>query len=232
MSHELRTPLNAVIGFSDIMAGELMGPIGSAAYRSYARDISMSGNHLLGIISDILDFAKIEATAMRLDESEFEVGPMLETCLRFISARAAEFKVSLELDCPVGALLLHADELRIKQIILNLLSNAIKFSPMDRGVRLCARLDGAGWLEIAVADRGPGMNAEEVGRALQPFQQIDNPANKRRDGTGLGLPLAVRLAELHGGELRIESQPGRGTTARLRRAASRLRAAPAQRAAG
>jgi two-component system, cell cycle sensor histidine kinase PleC len=139
--------------------------------------------------------------------------------------------VPLEIDCPVGSLLLYADELRIKQIIINLLSNAIKFSPATRRVRLTARLDNTGWLEIAVIDRGPGMNAEEVIRALQPFQQIDNPANKRHEGTGLGLPLATRLAELHGGQLHIDSEPGRGTTARLRLAADRLRAAPVRRAA-
>ncbi|MBL8571870.1 MAG: PAS domain S-box protein [Phreatobacter sp.] len=227
MSHELRTPLNAVIGFADIIAGELMGPVGTPIYGAYARDISMSGNHLLGIISDILDFAKIEATAMRLDETDVEIGPLLETCLRFTQARAAAVQVVVEADYPDDLPLLRADELRIKQILLNLLSNAIKFSPARRTVRLVARVNGLGGLEISVVDQGPGMTAAEIRLAEQPFQQIDNPANKRTEGTGLGLPLAKRLAELHGGDLVIESVPGRGTCVTLFLGADRLHAAAA-----
>jgi PAS domain S-box-containing protein len=213
MSHELRTPLNAIIGFADIIVRQLMGPIGTPRYVEYARDIWMSGSHLLQIISDILDLAKIEASQLALDEDAVEVARVFAGCRTLAAERAARAKVAIEIDCPPDLPPLWGDELRIKQIVLNLLTNAVKFSEPGGRVALRARLDQEGGLTLGIEDAGCGMSPEEVSLALQPFRQVSSSVAKRGEGTGLGLPLVVRLAELHGGRLELKSAPGAGTTA-------------------
>jgi signal transduction histidine kinase len=211
MSHELRTPLNAVIGFADIIQQQLFGPVGSERYREYATLIRMSGAHLLEIISDILDLAKVEAHRVVLDEREIEIQSLMRICTTLVAGRAEEARVKVLVQTPTDMPHLIADELRIKQIVLNLLSNAVKFSPAGGEVHLGAALTDAGELAISVTDTGCGMTAEEIAIALQPFGQVSSITAKSKEGTGLGLPLARRMTEIHGGRLDIASIPGKGT---------------------
>jgi signal transduction histidine kinase len=212
MSHELRTPLNAVIGFADIIQQQLFGPVGSERYREYANLIRMSGSHLLEIISDILDLAKVEAHRVVLDEHEIDIPSMMRICTTLIAGRAEEARVKVVVQTPIDLPHLVADELRIKQIVLNLLSNAVKFSPAGSEVYLGAKVLEAGELAITVTDSGPGMTEAEVKLALEPFGQVSSTIAKSKEGTGLGLPLARRMTEIHGGRLDIESVPSKGTT--------------------
>ncbi len=215
MSHELRTPLNAVIGFADTIAGEMFGPVGSPRYREYAELIRLSGTHLLKIISDILDLAKIEADKVTLDETEVSLPEVLSMCATLVAGPARERGVKVCLDTAPGLSPLRADELRVKQVVLNLLSNAVKFSPEGGHVLLRAAPAPDGAIEIAVRDDGCGMSPDELQLALEPFRQVNSMIAKQTEGTGLGLPLAMRLVELHGGRLVIESEPGAGTLVRV-----------------
>jgi signal transduction histidine kinase len=216
ISHELRTPLNAIIGFSDVIATEMLGPVGTARYREYAGDINDSGTHLLAIITDILDLAKIEASRVTLDEREIDVEHVFAACAMLVGARAAQAGVRVEHAVARDLPLLLGDELRIKQIVLNLLSNAVKFSSAGTTVHLEGRLAEDGGIVITVADQGCGMTEDELALALEPFRQVNASIAKRAEGTGLGLPLALRLAELHGGTLALDSAPQRGTVATVR----------------
>jgi PAS domain S-box-containing protein len=226
MSHELRTPLNAVIGFADIIQQQLFGPVGSERYREYATLIRMSGSHLLEIISDILDLAKVEANRVVLDEREMEIPPLLHICATLVAGRAEQAGVRVVVNAEVGLPSLRADELRLKQIVLNLLSNAVKFSPAGSEVRLGARLTDEGDLAIVVSDRGCGMTPAEIELALQPFGQASSSIAKSKEGTGLGLPLARRMTEIHGGRLDIVSVPDEGTVVTVLLPAARVVAPP------
>ena len=212
MSHELRTPLNSILGFSEMIAKEAMGPVGCSKYRDYATDIHGSGEHLLAIINDILDMSKIEAGQLTLHEDTIDIALMIESCCRFVQQRADEAHIALTSSIPAGLPGLVADELRLKQIMLNLLSNAIKFTPKNGSVTIGAMLGANGSIDLWVADSGLGMTADEIVIALQPFRQVDNSLHRSRDGTGLGLPLTKNLIELHGGTMTIQSTPGEGTT--------------------
>jgi PAS domain S-box-containing protein len=210
MSHELRTPLNAIIGFSEVIAGALFGPL-DMRYRDYANDIHGSGHHLLRIINDLLDLSKVEAGRLDLRDSTVPIGAIFDTCRRMVGERAAADGVTL--DFRQTELEVSADELRLEQVLLNLVSNAVKFTPAGGAVTVSADIGPAGEIVICVADTGIGMCPEDIPRALQPFGQIDNSLARTHGGTGLGLPLAQRLVELHGGTLTIESELGKGTTA-------------------
>ncbi|MDB5359338.1 MAG: hypothetical protein JWO51_635 [Rhodospirillales bacterium] len=212
MSHELRTPLNAIIGFSEIMLNELFGPLGQPRYVEYAHDMHHSGQHLLTIINALLDVAKIEAGQMELDERTIGVATLIEDCLPFVREKAALGQLALGLDVPTDLPALNLDPVRMRQVLLNLLSNAVKFTGPGGTIRLSAARTAGGGIALAIADTGIGMSADEVVVALQPFRQVDNALSRRYEGTGLGLPLAQRLIELHGGTLSIESMPGQGTT--------------------
>jgi PAS domain S-box-containing protein len=209
MSHELRTPLNAIIGFSEVISSALFGPV-DARYRDYAQDIHGSGHHLLRIINDLLDLSKVEAGRLELHDGGVPIAVLFETCRRMMGDRAAAAGITLDIE-PTG-LEVDADELRLEQVLLNLVSNAVKFTPPGGSVRVAARLADDGGVAVSVADTGIGMDASEIPRALQPFGQIDNSLARPHGGTGLGLPLAVRLVELHGGAVTIDSEPGLGTT--------------------
>ena len=221
MSHELRTPLNAVIGFSEIIEGELFGPVGTERYREYAAHIHRSGAHLLEIITDILDLAKIEADRVVLDEQHVDVPDVLAMCATLVAGRATEAGVRVRIETAPDLPTLTADPLRVKQVVLNLLSNAVKFSPSGAEVLVTAGTNVDGDIEIAVHDRGCGMTEDELKLAVQPFRQVNSAIAKQNEGTGLGLPLAIRLMKLHGGELEIDSMPGQGTVARARFPATR-----------
>jgi PAS domain S-box-containing protein len=216
MSHELRTPLNAIIGFSDIMTHQRMGPLASPQYREYAADIHASGCHLLDIIDDILDLAKISAGTTEMAETAVDVATTLAATERIIRARAAAKNIDLRFDASADLPPLHADERALKQVFVNLLDNAVKFTPADGRVAVGARLDADGALVVSIADTGVGIAAEDLPKVVQPFMQADNSLSRKHGGTGLGLPLAEWLVERHGGRLSIDSRAGFGTRVTVR----------------
>ena len=221
MSHELRTPLNAVIGFSDMMQNELMGPIGNPQYLSYAKDIHDSGEHLLGLINDILDLSKIEAGEMTICEETLDLGDAMKSSLKIVQPRADAGGVLIENLTPSGPLEFLGEPRKIKQILINLLSNAVKFTPEYGTVSVNTRLDEAGGYVITVSDSGIGIAPEDIEKVLQPFVQADSALSRKYEGTGLGLPLTKALIELHGGALELTSEQGVGTVATVRMPASR-----------
>jgi len=210
MSHELRTPLNAIIGFSQLLESELLGPLGNERYREYAGDIRDSGEHLLTIISDILDLSRVEAGRMVLEPMETDIVELLRTGERWEKERARLEGVELRLDVPEDGLRWTVDPTRLKQAIVNLVSNAVKFTPRGGTVTLAAAQEG-GCLVLRVTDTGVGMTATQLHQALQPFGQVQNAMSRKHAGTGLGLPLTKALVELHGGTLEIDSRTGQGT---------------------
>jgi two-component system, cell cycle sensor histidine kinase PleC len=221
MSHELRTPLNAIIGFSQVMAEEMLGPLGDARYAGYARDIGTSAEQLLAIISDILDASKLEAGKVALDESAVMVDEMVRDVLHLVGERARTLEVALDVDIEADLPPLEADALKLKQALLNLVGNAIKFSHRGGAVCIGARQVADG-MTIEVIDRGIGMDRAEIETARTRFGQVASTWSRRHPGTGLGLPLAIGLVELHGGRLLIDSQKGVGTTATIWLPARRL----------
>lgn len=227
MSHELRTPLNAIIGFSEALERELFGPVGNPRYREYAEDIHDSGVHLLNLINDILDLSKIEAGHFKLHEDETELDSLVASACRIVRHRAQQAAISIECNLPRPMVLLVADERALKQILINLVSNAVKFSADRSIVRIEAVLRPEG-LRLAVIDQGIGIAEEDIPKALAPFTQIDGTFSRAHEGTGLGLPLAKHLTELHGGMLTIESVPGEGTTVYIDLPVSRIIAHPGQ----
>ena len=222
MSHELRTPLNAIIGFSELTRDQKFGPLGSERYLQYMDDISISGQHLLGVINDILDISKIEAGAQILDEREVDVGRAVQACLTLIGERARDAGLALEAEIAPGLPLYRADERKLKQVVLNLLSNAVKFSPAGGTVRVKVSTGEGGGLVLEVIDQGIGIAPEDIPKAMAPFRQVDGDLNRRYEGTGLGLPLAKALVELHDGRFSLESAPGVGTTAIVALPAARM----------
>ena len=210
MSHELRTPLNAILGFSQLIREPTAGPV-DAQNRSYADDIHAAGQHLLNLINDILDLSKIEVGRMQLHSGIVDVSDVVRKCCRLVHEHARMERLTLVQDIPPDIPCLMADELRLKQVIVNLLSNAIKFTPSGGCVRIAAAPRANGGLDLSIADTGVGMSATEIGTALTPFQQIDRGLGRSYEGTGLGLPLAKTLTELHGARFEIASTPGVGT---------------------
>ena len=211
MSHELRTPLNAIIGFSEALQNELFGPVGSPRYREYAEDIHESGVHLLNLINDILDLSKIEAGHFKLHEDEADLNPIVASALRLVHHRADKAGVTLKSSLPEPPVVVTVDERAMKQVLINLLTNAVKFSRAGSEVTISASV-GSQSLRISVSDQGIGMAEEDIPKALAPFTQLDGTLSRSHEGTGLGLPLAKHLTELHGGTLTIESEPDMGTT--------------------
>ena len=213
MSHELRTPLNAIIGFSDMLLREFFGPL-TPKQKEYAGAINSSGNHLLEVIGDVLDLTKVEAGRMELHREPVDVCALVRSCVALMGSEAHAAGVTLEASLPPQSIDIMADKVRLRQIILNLLSNGVKFTSSaehDRRVDVTVT-QTRHRLEIKVSDTGIGMRAEDIKVALEPFRQIDDSIARRHQGTGLGLPLAKTLSELHGGELKVASEPGRGTT--------------------
>ena len=211
MSHELRTPLNAIIGFSQVMAGEMLGPIATTRYVGYARDILASAEHLLGIINDILDVSKLESGKLDLIDEIIDLPKAVADLMMLVEGKANAAEVRLTARQEGDVPLLRGDLRKIKQIILNLVTNAIKFSRAGGEVEIVLKND-AGAIAITVVDRGIGMDPEEVELALTRFGQVTGPWIRDHAGTGLGLPLAIGLAELHGATLTIKSIKGVGTT--------------------
>jgi two-component system, cell cycle sensor histidine kinase PleC len=214
MSHELRTPLNAINGFSEIMVGEMFGTMGDARYKEYAQDILSSGQHLLALINDILDMAKIEAGKMSLKFEPLQFEDVAEDAVRLMRNRAESAGLNMSAQLPTLPDV-DADYRAIKQILLNLLSNAVKFTPRGGEIVLLAELQSTPLgdrLKVSVQDTGIGIAKEDLGRLAKPFEQIESQHSKTQQGTGLGLALTKSLVELHGGALHIASEPGLGTT--------------------
>ncbi len=217
ISHELRTPLNAIIGFSEIISSESMGPIENPKYKEFIKDIHTSGQHLLSLINDILDYSKAEENKLVVDHEEVDITKVIQISMRMLSPRAEEAKVQLVEEVPADHILVIADPKRIKQVLLNLLSNSVKFTPEGGQVSVKLSLDNEAQLvTVEVHDTGVGMEPQDLARALAPFGQIDNKLSRRYDGTGLGLPLTKKLVELMNGKFDIKSEIGLGTTVVLK----------------
>ncbi|MGZ5925573.1 MAG: ATP-binding protein [Rhizomicrobium sp.] len=221
MSHELRTPLNAIIGFADFMRCGIYGPVTPAKYGEYINDIQKSGEHLLHLINDILDLAKIEAGRRELDEREIEMGDIADRAMHLVRPQAAKAGVALRADIRVSGWLL-ADERAVTQIWTNLISNAVKFSTRGSDVLVFARQSATG-LTFGVEDQGIGMSPDDLKRALEPFGQVVAMETVEGRGSGLGLPIVRSLVEAHGGTFHLESRLHKGTRAWSEFPASRLR---------
>lgn len=211
MSHELRTPLNAVMGFSETMLKEILGPLNNESYRQYVKHIYESADHLLEIINDILDVSKAEAGKLELVEEEIDVKETIDAACELIKVRAEAGGVELICNTPDNLPRIYADQRKLKQIVLNLLSNAVKFTPVHGRVEISSALRPGAGLVIVVRDTGIGIAKSDIPRVLEPFVQVESSLSRRHEGTGLGLPLVDALTRLHGGQLRIESNLGAGT---------------------
>ncbi len=223
ISHELRTPLNAVIGFSELMRNQIHGPLGAEQYMEYLGDIHGSGRHLLDIINDVLDMAKIESGKMELLESDFDLDDLLRGCARMMSERAEADNVRINVVVPDGFPQLYGDERLIRQVALNLLSNAVKFSFEKGEVVLSAIIDPEGACLIRVKDSGIGISHEQLENVMEPFVQIDSGMNRKYEGTGLGLTLVKSMVEMHGGEVVIENDENQGTVVTVHFPSDRVR---------
>ena len=213
MSHELRTPLNAILGFSEIIAKECFGAVGSPRYKEYAGDIHASGSHLLSLINDLLDVAKIEAGRMEIEPEPLDARKIFDTTLKIIGAKARERNQQLVIEVDPSTPQLWADERALKQILINLVSNAVKFTPEGGRIDVVAGRARGGGFQIMVQDNGPGIPRDKLDRIFKPFSQVDNRYDRQGGGTGLGLALVRGLAELHGGRAWIESEQGNGCRA-------------------
>ena len=210
MSHELRTPLNAIIGFSEVLLKRMFGPL-NEKQDEYLQDVLSSGRHLLSLINDILDLSKVEAGRMELDLAPFNLPLALDNALTLVRERAMRHGIRLELEVGAGVGDMVADERKIKQILLNLLSNAVKFTP--EGGRVGVRAERAnGTVEISVSDTGIGISPEDQEAIFEEFRQVGTDYARKREGTGLGLTLARKFVELHGGRLWVKSLVGQGST--------------------
>ena len=214
MSHELRTPLNAVIGFSDVMRQQMMGPIGTPVYLEYLRDIGSSGAHLLKLINEILDLSKIEAGRLELSITDIHVHSQIDDAIAMVRLRAEEGGVRLVNDVPSG-IVLSGDETALQQIVINLTANAIKFTPHGGSVRWTGACDASGVLTLCVEDTGSGICPDDLELVFEAFGQGRHDIAAKERGTGLGLPIVRGLMKAHGGDVSIESTLGQGTRVTL-----------------
>lgn len=215
MSHELRTPLHAIIGFSELIQDQAPAKPSSPPIAGYAADILSSGRHLLALINAILDISKVESGTATLRETDFQVADLARSSLMSIRAQAEARNIAIDLDLPEPLIQMRADWTRLLQVLINLLSNAVRFSPDNGRIAMGVKKTETHELVFAITDYGIGMTEAEIQIALEPFGQVDNTLSRSFQGTGLGLPLAKRFAELHGGRLQIDSIKGKGTTARV-----------------
>jgi len=221
MSHELRTPLNAVLGFAEVLKTSPDVSLGEKQ-EGYLDIIMESGGHLLDLINDLLDVSAIEAGKLELSEENVDVARLMESSVQLVRARAERGQVGLSVAIPETELFLHADERRMKQILLNLLSNAVKFTPEGGDVSLDVRVADDGSMVFSISDTGIGMDKAGLAQAMTMFGQVDGSLARQYEGAGLGLPLTLRLVESHGGTLKLDSRPDVGTTATVRIPAHRV----------
>ncbi|WP_206453528.1 sensor histidine kinase [Aurantimonas marina] len=213
MSHELRTPLNAILGFSEVMSNEILGPVGNDSYKEYVADIHASGQHLLGLINEILDLSRVEAGRYNLDEEAIELVPIARACIGYIKvkAKAKNLVVRSEFEKDLPAM--WADERSLRQIIINLLSNAVKFTPRGGEIVLRVGWTAGGGQYVSVKDNGPGIPEEEIPIVLSSFGQGSIAIKSAEQGTGLGLPIVQALVKMHGGSFELLSRLREGTEA-------------------
>ena len=211
MSHELRTPLNAVIGYSEMLIEDAEGDRRREQHLADLRRINIAGQHLLGLITDVLDISEIEVGRFELREAPVDLAALIGGCGHAIAARAQAAGLTLVSEPVAGVPMVRGDERRLRQIVLNLLTNAVKFTPAGGRIVLAAQPTAEGGIALSVSDTGIGMTPEEIPLALETFRQVDGGLTRRQEGAGLGLPLARTLAELHDGTLVIASAPGKGT---------------------
>jgi len=212
MSHELRTPLNAIIGFADLIEQQMLGPVGPSKYGEYIHDIHKSGEHLLSLINDILDLAKIEAGQRKLELHWLDPAELVRQAMAFVEPQAAKADVRLASENAPGPRIM-GDERALVQVLTNLLSNAVKFSRPGSEVRIFTQRNAKGGFVLGVEDHGLGMSAEGLQVALEPFGQAAPMETVEGRGSGLGLPIVKSLVEAHDGALRLESELGKGTRA-------------------
>jgi PAS domain S-box-containing protein len=211
MSHELKTPLNAVIGFSEMLKEEILGPLGQPNYKAYAGDIHTSGKRLLGIINDVLDVSRMQGGTITLNKRAASLRDIVEDAIaKAKDIAGGERDVAIELGTPI--IMANSDPDRLRQVLTNLISNALKFTP-EGGEIIVRCWDEGTDISLQVCDNGIGMASETVAAALEPFHQLDGALSRRFEGTGLGLTIAKGLIELHGGKLTIQSEVGHGTVA-------------------
>ncbi len=210
MSHELRTPLNAILGFSDLLRGQYFGPLGENRYMEYASDIYSSGEHLLALISDILDISAIEAGKRPLFKEAIDLGVLMKDCVNVVFHAALEADIELVIDAPEDLPTINADIRALKQVLINLLSNAVKYSGKGKQVVLSARVDGDAMV-IQVADTGQGISANLLPTITEPFTRGDSDAHLTKEGTGLGLAIVDLMVTAHDGKLVFESEEAKGT---------------------
>ncbi|HAE02113.1 MAG TPA: hypothetical protein DCG04_11815 [Rhodospirillaceae bacterium] len=222
MSHELRTPLNAIIGFSEIMSHELMGKIGNERYKAYAMDIYNSSNHLMEVLSDILDITRIESGDLELNETVIAPNYLVETALRLISDPLEKKAVKLEVAVPDALPNITVDARLMRQVLVNTIQNAIKYTHPNTTISITAHAPEQGGVAFCVLDHGPGIPSEDLERILEPFIQIRPTAEVTFEGAGLGLPIAKKLMEVHGGRLNIDSVVGQWTRVTLTIPPSRI----------
>ncbi|MAE51377.1 MAG: PAS domain-containing sensor histidine kinase [Micavibrio sp.] len=212
MSHELRTPLNAIIGFSEMMEKETFGELGNPKYKEYLGDIHMSANHLLEIINEVLDMSKIEAGRVELEEDVFEIEELVRSVTRMMASKAFGSGLMIHENFEQNLPCLRADRRLMRQILINLVTNAVKFSEKGGHIEIGIALTEDKGMRITVKDDGVGIPSDKIEQALEPFGQVsDKVENTHQRGTGLGLPLAKAMVELHGGQLKLESSLGKGT---------------------
>lgn len=207
VSHELRTPLNAILGFSSVMADELLGPMENERYRRYAADIHQSGNHLLSLVNDLLDISKVEAGRYTIEDEQIDLHDEVTRAFALIEHQAGNRTLINEF--AVSGTLLRADRRAIRQVLINVVANAVKFTSADGRIAASGRLRADGQLVLSIEDNGIGIAAEELERVLQPFGRAST--HIAAEGTGLGLPLSRNLIEIHDGHLDVTSTPGKGT---------------------
>jgi signal transduction histidine kinase len=223
MSHELRTPLNAILGFAEMLEKRYFGEL-NPKQLEYVRNIRQSADHQLALVNDLLDLAKIEAGKMDLNEERVLLREELDASLPLIEERLRATGLTLQIDTAPG-LVLHVDRRRFRQILINLLSNAVKFTPGGGRVSVRTETSGDHGLLLTIANTGPGMSPADIDRALKPFEQAESMVAQAHEGTGLGLPISKRLAELHGGSMVIASREGEGTAVTVRLPRERVLAA-------
>jgi PAS domain S-box-containing protein len=224
MSHELRTPLNAILGFSEMMMKETFGPLANERYKDYLGDIHLSARHLLEIINEVLDMSKIEAGKVELDEEKFDVHDLIQAVVRMMDSRAFSSGLKIREEVEENLPSLFADPRLVRQILINIVGNAVKYSRSGGIIDVKAFIADDGDLHLVVADTGIGIPKDRIQDALEPFGQVNKPADSSNgmQGTGLGLPLAKAMAELHGGTLKLDSEVGKGTTVTVTLPARRL----------
>jgi two-component system, sensor histidine kinase and response regulator len=221
MSHELRTPLNAIIGFSESLQRGLFGGLTDKQHE-YVHDIHGAGQHLLAIINDVLDLSRIESGKAALFEEDVDLESLALSAIRMVRPRAEEKRLAIALEGVRGLPSVRADSMRLQQVLLNLLSNAVKFTPEGGSAAVTGAIDADGNIRLAVTDTGIGIAVSDIPKVLMPFELVESAFARKYKGTGLGLPLAKRLVEMHGGAFKIESAPGQGTTVVILLPASRI----------